>query len=149
MHLVPRTSQRAEISLSNRRRSWRLDEPGGIEEWPDPVRPFVSVRTHSLCERSIAQEIAARGSSRASEVPTNSDRKRESILRSHNPLGAPSADECVSEAGHVLANGLVLADRQLPNSAGMENVGNIVAAERVIPREPEASEGWRPIELAF
>src|SRR6266576_6450402 len=104
------------------------------------MRPLTRVWISSLCDWSIALEISARCACRAIDC------KRVSILRGDNPLCAPSANERVSYARHVLTHEPPLAERQLPNTAGMKNIGDIVTAECVIPEITKPWKRWRAIE---
>src|SRR5258708_852143 len=104
------------------------------------MRPLTRVWISSLFDWSIALEISARCAGRAIDC------KRVSILRGDNPLCAPSANERVSYARHVLTHEPPLAERQLPNTAGMKNVGDIVTTEGVILEIAKSRKGWRAIE---
>ena len=98
--------------------------------------------------RGIALEISTHRAN-GTAVCSAFDCEREPVLRCHNPLGTPSADECIERSRHSFSKRLVSADRQLPHSAGMEDIGNIVATERVVPGYAKASECWRTVELVL
>src|ERR1700722_14806346 len=98
------------------------------------MRALAGVWIRSLRDWSIALEISARCAGRARDC------EREPILRGDNPLCAPSANERISYARHVLTHELALANWQLPDTAGMKNIGDIVTAECVVP---EITKAWK------
>src|SRR5690242_4219696 len=98
MHLVPGSSQRCKVSLTDGRCGGRLNKSCGVEEGLNAVRAFVGVRIPR--DRGVAVEVATHRASRAS------DRKGEPVLRGENPLSAPSANHCVEPSRHLISKGL-------------------------------------------
>ena len=77
------------------------------------------------------------------------DGERESVLRGQDPLSAPSANDCIEPSRHLIAKGPSSADRQLPNAAGMQDVGGIVAAVGVVSGQAKPSQRRRSVELVL
>ena len=121
----------------------RLNKGCSIQEWLNAMAALSCIGIYSLRDWSIALEVSAH------RADGTVYRERESILRGDDPLRAPSANECVQGPRHILSQWPAFADRQLPNAAGMENIGHIVAAERVVLDHAKPCKRWRTIELAL
>ena len=140
VHLSILTAQGGVIGLANRRSHGRIAESRGVEKLVDAMRSGMRIKILTRHHKGGTAKIGGSGG-RASHG------KRESILESEDPLGAPSANRLVDETGSVAGEAVTLADGDLPDPAGTKDIGNIVAAIPIIAFKSKSREQWSASEI--
>ena len=133
VHLSILTTQGRVIGLAYCCSNGRIAECRGVEKLVDAMRSRMRVKILTRHHEGGTAKIGGSGG-RASHG------KRESILESVDPLGAPSANRLVDETGSVAGEAVTLADGDLPDAAGAKDIGNIVAAISIIAFKSKSRE---------
>ena len=114
------TAERRIVALSDRCGHGRIGESSGVHPVVDVVRTRIDVLVWH--EQWIAAEVCG-GGNRASEG------HRLTVLKGHNPVCSPSADQLVHHTGAVPEEALPSTEWQVPGAAQMEHLRDVEIAK--------------------